>query len=175
MDVQEVFAQRLRMLRNQKGMTQKELAEIIGTTPATISAYESSREGKKISPALENLVAVARVLNVSIDYLCGNDVQKTAKSKIDSTKDYLKAITSTHEIFDMSKGEIVAQIDQGFTRVAGITFPYDSCMYDFLREWDGVYGLYEGKTLDIVTYESIVDVLCNKYAEKIANEQTCPF
>lgn len=163
------------MLRNQKGMTQKELAEKIGTTPATISAYESSREGKKISPALENLVAVARVLNVSIDYLCGNDVQKTAKSKIDSIKDYLKMIASTHEIFGMYNVEIAAQIDQSLTNKAGITFPCGSCMYDFLREWNGVYGLYEGKTLDIVTYEGIVDVLCNKYAEKIANEQTCPF
>ena len=156
-------------------MTQKELAERIGTTPATISAYESSREGKKISPALENLVAVARVLNVSIDYLCGNDVQKTEKRKIDSIKDYLKAIASTHEIFDMYKVEISAPIDQKFRQKAIITFPCNSYMYDFLREWNGVYGLYEGNTLDIVTYEGIVDVLCNKYAEKIAAEQTCPF
>ena len=58
---------RLKTLRLQKGLTQKELALQVGVTKSTISAYEKGER----KPAYETLVLLARIFNVSTDYLLG--------------------------------------------------------------------------------------------------------
>lgn len=62
-----VFAQNLKEAREKAGLKQNELAEKVGITPTTISAYEKS----KIKPSLENAAAIAEELKVSLDWLCG--------------------------------------------------------------------------------------------------------
>lgn len=64
-----IFAKRMRETREKKGLKQKELAEHIGVTPQTISAYE--KNGK--APTLDNAIAIANTLGVSLDWLCGID------------------------------------------------------------------------------------------------------
>lgn len=56
----EAFARNLRELREQAGMSQKSLAEKVGVTPTTISAYEKNIK----NPSLENALAIADALNV---------------------------------------------------------------------------------------------------------------
>ena len=54
-------------LRNEKGVTQKELASVLGVTIRTITNYEnSSRE-----PNIATLIALADYFDVSLDYLVG--------------------------------------------------------------------------------------------------------
>lgn len=64
-----VFAERLKEARETKGLKQKELAEKIGVTPQTISAYEKT--GK--APTMDNAISIAKILDVSLDWLCGID------------------------------------------------------------------------------------------------------
>lgn len=61
------FGQRLSNLRNEKGLTQKELAEIFGTTERNIRFYE----GGDRHPSFDGLIAIAEYFGVSIDYLVG--------------------------------------------------------------------------------------------------------
>lgn len=61
------FSKRLKQLRESKGLPQKELAERVGLTPATISAYE---KGIK-NPSLDAAVSIAKKFEVSLDKLCG--------------------------------------------------------------------------------------------------------
>jgi len=56
---------KIRQLREQKNMTQMQLAEKIDITDRGLSKIEVGR----VSPQLETLISIASVLGVSIDYL----------------------------------------------------------------------------------------------------------
>lgn len=62
------FSERLKELRKQAHLTQVELASKLGIVQ---SSYADWERGKK-KPTQDNLVKIAQVLNVSVDYLVGN-------------------------------------------------------------------------------------------------------
>ena len=62
------FSERLKELRKKANFTQVEVAEKLGISQP---AYASWERGVK-KPTQENLVKIAQVLNVSVDYLVGN-------------------------------------------------------------------------------------------------------
>lgn len=62
------FSERLKTLRKQAQLTQVDVAEKLGISQP---AYASWERGVK-KPTQENLVKIAQVLNVSVDYLVGN-------------------------------------------------------------------------------------------------------
>lgn len=61
------FGRKLRELRKQKNLTQKELASLIGVKNSIISFYEV---GERI-PSPEILIKLASALHVTADYLLG--------------------------------------------------------------------------------------------------------
>ena len=73
------FSVRLKELRKQAHLTQVELAKRLGIGQ---SSYADWERGKK-KPTQENLVKIARVLNVSIDYLVGNSEEKSELDNIE--------------------------------------------------------------------------------------------
>lgn len=62
-----MIGERLKELRIEKDLLQKDLAEKIGITQQSISFYESGRR----EPDNELLIKFANFFNVSIDYLLG--------------------------------------------------------------------------------------------------------
>lgn len=69
---------RLKMLREEKGLTQKDLAEKLSLTPKAISFYElGSRE-----PSGDALIHMAHILGTTTDYLLGNSTTKEAEQKV---------------------------------------------------------------------------------------------
>lgn len=67
------FSERLKNLRKQANFTQVEVAEKLGISQP---AYASWERGVK-KPTQENLVKIAQILNVSVDYLVGNSEEKS--------------------------------------------------------------------------------------------------
>ena len=61
------FSQRLRELRQDKGLSMKQLAKELGTTDAAVSNWENGINEPKIS----YLKSIAVYFNVSADYLIG--------------------------------------------------------------------------------------------------------
>lgn len=59
--------QRLRDLREDADKSQKEIAELIGTSQSYYAQYEN---GKRAIP-FDRMVALAKYYNVSLDYLAG--------------------------------------------------------------------------------------------------------
>ena len=59
------FSFRLRTTRQERGLSQKELADLIGTTVMQISRYERGQ----ILPAFETAVSLAEALHISADVL----------------------------------------------------------------------------------------------------------
>lgn len=64
-----VFPQRLKQLRQKKGLTQQKLAEILGIKRNTYSDWENG----KTEPGFENLIKLADLLEVSLDWLFGRE------------------------------------------------------------------------------------------------------
>ena len=63
----KIFAERLKNLRNEAGLTLMQLSIEIKVSTNTISRWE--REERL--PNIENIVALAKFFDVSTDYLCG--------------------------------------------------------------------------------------------------------
>lgn len=61
------FSSRLRSLRMEAKMSQTELANALGTKQTTVSNWESNQ----VEPSYEKLLEIARLFNVSLDYLLG--------------------------------------------------------------------------------------------------------
>lgn len=61
------YYERIRGLREDKDMTQGELAEIIGTSQSYYSQYE---KGKREIP-FDRIILLAEYYNVTIDYIAG--------------------------------------------------------------------------------------------------------
>jgi transcriptional regulator with XRE-family HTH domain len=64
---------RLAFLRDQRGLTQEELATSLGISRASLSHYEKNRR----EPDTETLGKIADLFQVSIDYLVGRTPQST--------------------------------------------------------------------------------------------------
>lgn len=63
------LGEKIRKLRAEKGITQKQLAEAIGVGRTTITQYENN----SIEPSLAVLKAIANYFNVPIDYLLSDN------------------------------------------------------------------------------------------------------
>ena len=62
-----VFSERLRELRQERGMTQEALGQVIGVKNYSVYTYEKGRS----YPDVAGLIALADHFDVSIDYLVG--------------------------------------------------------------------------------------------------------
>lgn len=97
----EIFARRLKQLREKHNLSTRALAEIVGTSNATISRYET---GKR-DPDLLIVHKLATHFDVTIEYLCGEDADTGVESLIEmytqlsdeSKADAIKYITYLFE------------------------------------------------------------------------------
>ena len=64
-----IFSKRLKRLRQNEGLKQQELAEILGIKRNTYSDWENG----KTEPSFENLINLADLLEVSLDCLLGRE------------------------------------------------------------------------------------------------------
>ena len=60
----------IRLLRKQKGLTQVELAKLLGCSQAIITAYENGQK----KPSVDTLAYLAETLGVSIDHVIGKSL-----------------------------------------------------------------------------------------------------
>ena len=61
------FSKKLKEIRLEQGLNQRELAHLSELSPQSISSFESGIN----SPTVPSLLALANALNVSVDYLLG--------------------------------------------------------------------------------------------------------
>lgn len=68
------FGEKLKGLREKKGLTQKELGEMLGISARLVSYYETNKTIPN-DPTILN--SIASIFNVSLDYLLGEDNQES--------------------------------------------------------------------------------------------------
>lgn len=64
-----IFGDNIKRLRKNKGLKQQEIAELLGVKRNTYSDWENG----KTDPSFENLVKLADLLDVSLDWLFGRE------------------------------------------------------------------------------------------------------
>jgi transcriptional regulator with XRE-family HTH domain len=84
---------RIKMARQAKGMTQGEIADMIGVSSKTVSAIEVAR----VEPSISQMQAIAAVLEEPLGYFTGEG-PSTVESKLDRVTEELKQIESLVEI-----------------------------------------------------------------------------
>ncbi len=69
----DAFKDRLRQIRKERNLTQKQVAEAINTIEQNYQRYERGSQ----QPTLLTLIALADFFNISLDYLCGRSNDPT--------------------------------------------------------------------------------------------------
>ena len=67
MDNLSVFGQRVKQLRQELGLSQRDFAEKIGITASALSSYEKGLKNPSVNVAIN----IASIFSVSLDWLCG--------------------------------------------------------------------------------------------------------
>ncbi|MEG1256855.1 helix-turn-helix transcriptional regulator [Clostridium sp.] len=90
------FGERLKELRESKGLTQEQISEVINVTRPTIAGYET--KGKQ--PDYDKLKTLADYFNVSVDYLLGHSDTRTPQIKEEPKKFSTKVETIAAHLDD---------------------------------------------------------------------------
>ena len=80
----EYLGMKLKALRQERGLTQKQLADYLELVPSSISSYETSGN----YPSADIVVKLCRFFNVSSDYLLGLSDTKEFKTMELSDEQY---------------------------------------------------------------------------------------
>lgn len=75
---------RLKKLRSEKGLSQRELAVALNLSPSTIGMYET---GQRV-PDAETLNRIADLFNTSVDYLMGRTDNRKRIADTERNTDY---------------------------------------------------------------------------------------
>lgn len=145
-----VLGKKIRQLRHDIGMTQKEFATFVGCTAATLSAYENGTK----SPALIVVKNIAESCKVSLDWLCGLDEDNSIMKDCKTYKDLAEILVKLHDIFPF---EICKESGIG----AGVNYPHsvyelqykDYILQDFLMSWSVMLKLLKTKSIDTHLYK----------------------
>lgn len=94
------FGKRLYELRKKKGLSQDEVANMIGTKGPAIGRYER----EVVKPTIEVATKLAKILEVSLDYLVGN-------SDVELDNDLIKKIVAIQNLNTEDRGHCFAMMD----------------------------------------------------------------
>lgn len=143
------FAKRLRELRTTKGQSQKDFADCVGSTAATISAYENGTK----NPSLDVVANIASKHNISLDWLCGSNTADSDKKEINTYSDLFNlffAIQDNNwiEFQILTAGEIT----KDKLEASAIVFEEDKVISEFMEDWKKMKTLLDNKTIDTEVY-----------------------
>ena len=88
------FGERLKVLRQSKGLTQQQLSNKLGLTKSVISAYETNLR----LPSYDVLKHIAAIFGVTTDYLLGMNSAKVIDVSLLSESDYLMVVSLVNRL-----------------------------------------------------------------------------
>lgn len=146
MNKYELFSKRLKEVRKDMNLTQKQFAEKIGFTQATLSAYENNPK----SPSLDIVIDIAEKCNASLDWLCGLSDQKNKDKEICTKGDIIEKILDISKVTDMSPEVDVNPFTE---EPVGVIKLYDKNICTFIQKWVDMKRLYDDGTIEAELYD----------------------
>ncbi len=153
MTEKNIISQRIKELRFNSGLKQKEFAKKISVSPASLSAYETTVK----NPPIEVLCRIVKEFNVTLDWLCGLD------NKIRKMGKFSEMIKAFVEIAEFETLDLEYVFEKGpHLRI----YTCGELNY-FFSEWIKIYKLYKNKTIDNSLYEAWVEKQLQEHNYKI--------
>lgn len=143
---------KLKELRKEKGLTQQELAEVLGVTKLTIANWENGKHELKIGVAEE----LAEFFGVQFQYLLGLTDIKTAQEEIEImmnefNNDFIKFL-KTHDIY--LSDQQINSIIQTMYSMSNVNMQYLGKL-SRERDFDGMDMLKKSFFSQLFEYSSI--------------------
>jgi len=179
------FSERLKILRVEKNLTQKDLAVIINKSRPTVAAYETNSR----LPDADTLEKIARYFDVTIDYLLGkSDIKsieeiffefksKSLQEKFDKASDITKK--SILDIIDVMYSTIVIDIESENLEILDHilslyekVFKIKSVLSSDVHRFNNMKNPHDNTEISIVynhyknELSSLLDKLYSLYAQK---------
>lgn len=171
------FAKNLRRIREERKLTQSALAEMIGVTPQTISAYENGNGEKGKNPTLDKAIDLAEKLGVSLDELCGHDCKPESKAK--TLGDVARLLCTMWDWYSVTfcEHETIAYDDCGARNesVPAIAFK-EGPIRKFLEDYVKLQHLLIEKTIDSQMFDDWVSMKLNALDDiSVDSQDSLPF
>lgn len=156
----DIFATRIKELRESLQMTQTKFSKYIGIKQQTLSGYERGI----MKPPLDVTKEIAEKCHVSIDWLCGLSDKKTYNDEIETYGDAIRSLLKIEKAFDitLSYDWIKLKSFQTMDCVASINFGNDK-MQNFIKEWKKMKQVHDDSTIDDEVYNLWIEKILKKY------------
>ena len=161
------FSIRLRQARYEANMTQKELGEKTGISPATISFYEKSPPEKPAKPSLENPASLARALGVPLDWLCDYEPKTSSQEKPE--KEVLKNIVAITNYFG-DRCSLDVTMDKETKQLAGVIEFLGGSVYSFINTLKTFMDYHKKGEIDDKILEARVKDAVEQYSRMMQAE-----
>ena len=155
MNENNTFAIRMMEARALKGISQAELSKIAGIAPATISSYENGK-----SPTINKALKIVNALEVSLDWLCGKDIEETESEKVPFSK-IAKAL-----IFLMNIQGVSCSFSDDFNEQTRCRIDIaNETISSFLFDYQRIQGVLEDSSYTKYLKYSLVKTIIDKYSD----------
>ena len=162
MEKLKIFSERLKALRQDKGLTQRELAESVGMTASSFSAYENGTK----TPSLSVAIAISDTYDVSLDWLIGREAKEDTPLKSD---DYAEILTAFTYLLDNNR-----IINVTINREDDYSYPsveiQSRALADFIVSITRYEGLYHCGELTSEEYGDLVRRSIERRASQLSDE-----
>lgn len=160
------ISERIKELRTNMGLTQKEFAELINVSAVSVSSYETEAK----NPSLDMMINIAKKCNVSLDWLCGlSDIKsnlETITTYPDLFRLFIKILETRYCEFDTVP--IIDEIDADKSSVV-LTLHEDPNIQQFFTEWCRVFELHCNNTIDDELYHLWIEKELAKFKNNPIN------
>ena len=102
----------LKKLRQEKGISQQQLADIILVSQQSVNKYENHN----VEPDIEILIEIAEYFNVTLDYLVGRTDKKEERQKSDLTNDE-KSLLNEYNQLNKNQKMFIFNIIENFKKL----------------------------------------------------------
>ncbi len=124
-----MLGEKLSALRKRSGYSQQELAEKLSVTRQTISNWECGQG----APALDKAVELAKIYQISLDDLAGEQVEVVVKEKRESQARVLKRLVGKYVKIEDSDATLLIE-QQGKVKVLEVSKDWIRVEYTRLKE-----------------------------------------
>jgi transcriptional regulator with XRE-family HTH domain len=95
---------KLKNLRKQKGLTQEDLARLLGTANSTVSMYE---RGARV-PDIDTMRRIAEIFRVDMNYLLGHSASFESQNLTEGEQMWMELY---HKLSDETRGLLIKTMD----------------------------------------------------------------
>lgn len=149
-----VFVERLKRLRAENNMSQKEFSDLVGVTQQTLSGYETG----KMKPPFDVLVNIAKSTRVSLDWLCGLSDRMNPDDEYKLYSDVFRQLI----VLGAKSGMGVSTAHISGKDQSVIIYP-DTVAQKFLPGWGKMLELMRSDVIDYELYLSWADAYLDKF------------